>query len=76
MTEPAIKELEPTTVASSIGFDNFVICRLRHARIRMQIGLNQINTVGTALTARWIDGETALAMLDESGLLPLIEASS
>jgi hypothetical protein len=62
MTQPAIKEPEPTTVGSSIGFDNLVICHLRHARIRMQIGLNQINTVGTALAAGWIDGNDALAI--------------
>jgi hypothetical protein len=76
MTQPAIKEPGPTTIASSIGFDHFVICRLRHARIRMQIALNHINTVGTALTAGWIDGEDALAMLGESGLLDFVTGAS
>jgi hypothetical protein len=71
MTQPAIKEVEPSS-----GFDNFVICRLRYARIQMQIALNQINTVGTALTAGWIDGDDALAMLGESGLLDFVTGAS
>jgi hypothetical protein len=38
--------------------------------------VNGIAAAGVALKAGFIDGETALAMLDETGLLPLIEASS
>jgi hypothetical protein len=65
-----------TTLEPSGDFDTFVICRLRHARIRMQIALNHINTVGTALAAGWIDGDDALAMLGESGLLDFVTGAS
>ena len=60
----------------SSGFADFVLGRLRCARVRAQIALNQINAAGAAVRGGLIDGETALAILSEAGLLHLIEASS
>jgi hypothetical protein len=59
----AISGTEPSS-----GFADFVICRLRYARIQTQIALNEINTVRVALTAGLVDVEDAVAMLHEAGL--------
>jgi hypothetical protein len=68
-------DAQPIAEASSV-FSAFVLGRLRCAHIRMRLALNAIDVAGLALKGGLIDGETALAMLDEAGLLPLIEASS
>jgi hypothetical protein len=60
----------------SSSFTDFVICRVRYARILVRLALNQLDSVDVALSAGWISGEDALAMLDEDGLLPPIQASS
>jgi hypothetical protein len=65
----------PITEASS-GFADFILRQIRCARIRARITINHLDNVGIALNAGWIGGEDALAMLDEAGLLPLIEAQS
>ena len=65
-----------SSTAPSSGFTDFVIRRLRYARIQTRLALNQIDTVGVALKAGLLDGEDALAMLSEARLLHLIEASS
>jgi hypothetical protein len=62
---------EPITEPSS-AFADFVMRRLRYARIQARIALNQIDAVGVALRAGWIGGEDALACLDESGLLDFV----
>jgi hypothetical protein len=72
---PAVTGTAAITESSS-DFADFVMRRLRYARIQARLVLNQLNTVGVALNAGWIDGEGALAMLHEAGLLPLVEGSS
>jgi hypothetical protein len=42
----------------------------------MRLALNAIDVAGIALKGGLIDGETALAMLGEAGLVPLTEPSS
>jgi hypothetical protein len=67
----------PSSVTStSSAFADFLLGRLRVAYLRTRIVGNEIATAGLALKSGLIDGETALAMLSEAGLLPLIEASS
>jgi hypothetical protein len=65
-----------TLTSPSSLFDEFVLGHLRRMHIRTRLVLNQIDAVGVALRDGWIDGEGALAMLNEAGLLPLVEASS
>jgi hypothetical protein len=65
----------PITAPSS-GFADFILNQIRRARVRARITINHLDSVGVALKAGWIGGEDALEMLDEAGLLPLIEASS
>jgi hypothetical protein len=74
-TTSPTSDAQPIAEASSV-FSAFVLGRLRCAHIRMRLALNVIDVAGVALKAGWVDGEDALAMLDEAGLLPLIEASS
>jgi hypothetical protein len=75
MSSTSTASAEPITEPSS-GFTTFILHRLRVAALRAQLVANEIAAAGVALKAGFIDGETALAMLDETGLLPLIEASS
>jgi hypothetical protein len=74
-TTSPTSDAQPIAEASS-AFSAFVLGRLRCAHIRMRLALNAIDVAGIALKSGLIDGETALAMLGEAGLLPLIEASS
>jgi hypothetical protein len=53
-----------------------VLGRLRYARIQTRLALNQIDTVGVALKAGLLDGEDALACLEESGLLNFVTGPS
>ena len=62
---------EPTS-----AFADFIERHLHRARILAQLALNEIDTVDVALAAGWIDGEAALAMLDEAGLGFITGASS
>jgi hypothetical protein len=65
-----------STVSSSSGFDAAVLSRLRLARVRARLVLNAIDTAGIALRDGWIDGETALAMVDEANLLDFVVGRS
>jgi hypothetical protein len=67
-----------TTIAGapSTGFTDFILRQLSIAGLRAKIVVNEIETVAAALAGGLIDVETALAMLGEADLLPLIEASS
>ena len=67
---------EPTTVDPSSGFSDFILHRLHVAGLRAKIIANEFDAIGIALRDGLIDTEGALAMLDEGGLLTLIEASS
>jgi len=64
------------TTEPSSAFGDFILRRLRHARTRTQIALNEITAVGIALNAGWIDGEDAIAMLGEAGLDFVITVAS
>jgi hypothetical protein len=65
-----------TTVEPSSAFAAFVLAAMRVAALRAQLVAIEIAVAGVALKSDLIDAETALAMLNETGLLPLIEASS
>ena len=67
---------EPTVIEPSSGFADFVLGRLRVARIRTHIVLNHINAVGVALKGGLIDGEDAIAMLGEAGLDFIVTGAS
>jgi hypothetical protein len=63
-------------IAPSSDFDDFMVNRLRYARILKQIELNEINAVGAALSGGLISGEDAVAHLDECGLLDFVTGAS
>jgi hypothetical protein len=69
-------DLVCSSTASSSDFTQFVLHRIRVARIRARMVSNAIEATTIALAGGLIDGVGALAMLDEAGLLALIEASS
>jgi hypothetical protein len=54
--------------APSSAFDDFVLNLLRDGYRRTLIDLNHIANAGIALRAGWINGECAVAMMQESGL--------
>jgi hypothetical protein len=61
----------PATLLSST-FDAVVLNRLRHAHIRARLSLNRIDYAGISLRNGWIDGEGALGMIAEAGLLDFV----
>lgn len=65
-----------SSVATSSGFTDFVLSRMRVAFVRTRLITNEIATIGTVLRGGHISPETALGMMREAGLLHLIEASS
>jgi hypothetical protein len=65
-----------SSVASSSGFDAFVLNLLRDGYRRTLIDLNHIGSAGIALRDGWINGECAVAMLHEAGLDWVSEPSS
>jgi hypothetical protein len=68
MTQPAIKEYEPTTAAPSSGFADFILHRLRVATLRAKIVANEIEATATALRGGLISPEAAILILTECGL--------
>jgi hypothetical protein len=68
MTQPAIKEPEPTTAAPSSSFTNFILQRLRVAALRAKVFANEVEATETALSAGLITPETAILILAETGL--------
>jgi len=64
------------TTERSSAFADFVLRRLRLARIQGRIALNHINTVGVALSGGLIDAPAGLAMLGEAGLDFIITGAS
>jgi hypothetical protein len=56
----------------SSAFDALILRRLRCARIQTRLVLNHIDAAGLALRAGLTDGEGALGMMAEAGLLGLI----
>ena len=67
---------EPTVIEPSSGFIVFLLGQIRCAELRARLAANEFKATATALAGGLIDAPTALAMLDEAGLLPAIEASS
>jgi hypothetical protein len=70
--------IEHSTLTSpSSLFDQLVLDHLRRAHVRARLVLNHIDTAGTALRGGLIDGEGALGMIAEAGLLEFVtEVSS
>jgi hypothetical protein len=64
-----------TTTASS-AFDVLVLNHLNHAHIRARLIVNRIGFAKTALHQGWIDGEGALGIVAEAGLLNFVVRSS
>src|SRR5262249_9594207 len=60
----------------SSTFTEYLLIGFRVTRLRALIAANEIEATAAALAGGLIDAECALAMLDEAGLLPLVEASS
>jgi len=50
--------------------------QIRCAELRARVAANELRATAVALAGGLIDAPTALAMLDETGLLPLVEGSS
>jgi hypothetical protein len=61
---------------TSSGFADYLLFNLRCARLRARIMVNEIEAMGVALKAGFIDIDNALEHLAEIGALRLIEASS
>jgi hypothetical protein len=61
-----------STISPSSAFDVLVLAHLRHARIQTRLALNAIDAAGIALRDGLVDGETALGMIDEAGLLNFV----
>jgi hypothetical protein len=76
MTQPAIKEPEPTTVEPSSGLTDFILHRPHVTALRAKIVANEIEATATALSAGMISPEAALLHLYESGAAGLIPTSS
>jgi len=64
-----------TTLPSS-AFDALTLRRLRRARIQTRLVLNHIDAAGLALRAGLTDGEGALGMMAEAGLLNFVVGRS
>jgi hypothetical protein len=62
--------------AGSSGFADYVLLNLRCASLRARLLTNEIQFVGVALGAGFIDPENALEHLHEIGVLHLVAASS
>jgi hypothetical protein len=67
---------EPTTTAPSSAFTDFVLKRLRVARIRAMLVVHDIEEIGIALKSGAISPEIALLDLDQCGAMGLFPSSS
>ncbi len=67
---PAISATSPSS------FDALVLGYLRHARIRLRLALNHVDAAGIALRGGLIDGEGALGLIAEAGLLDFVVGRS
>jgi hypothetical protein len=65
-----------SSIAPSSAFDDFVLKLLRPAYVEAQRAAVAIAEAGIALRAGWIDGEGALGMLAETGLLDFVTGPS
>jgi hypothetical protein len=55
------------TEASS-AFANFLLAQIRVASARARLFVNEVDTIGVALTGRLIDTDTAVAQMAELGV--------
>ena len=60
----------------SSAFANFVLSQIRCAELRALIGANELRATAVAPAGGLIDGEDALASLDEVGLLDFVTGAS
>jgi hypothetical protein len=72
VNHPAAISASSITAPSS----GFLLSRLHLAYVRTRIALNEIEFAGRALSGGLVDTLGALELLNDAGLLPLIEASS
>ena len=61
-----------SSTTTSSAFNEFVLTHLRHARLRARLALNHIDAAGVALRGGLIDGEGALDLIGEAGLLNFV----
>ncbi len=64
------------TIAPSSAFDDFVLALLRPAWLRARRATNSIEAAGTALAAGLIDGEAALGIVHEAGVLHFVTGAT
>ena len=64
------------TVSPSSAFDALILAHLHRARIQTRLVLNHIDAAGLALRAGLTDGEGALGMMAEAGLLDFVTGAS
>ena len=65
-----------TAATSLSSFDALVLAKLRHANIRLRLALNCVNFAATSLRRGWTNGEDALAIVAEVGLLDFVTRES
>jgi hypothetical protein len=51
---------------------NYLLAELRCAALRARLWANEIDTIGVALRAGWIEPEKAIAAIRDSGCLHLL----
>ena len=76
MNHITISKPKQAAIESSSDFITFLLGQIRCAELRARIAANELRATAVALAGGLIDAPTALAMLDETGLLPLVEGSS
>jgi hypothetical protein len=76
MTTITITKPISTAIEPSSDFITFLLGQIRCAELRARVAANELRATAVALAGGLIDAPTALAMLDETGLLPLVEGSS
>ena len=76
MNTTAISKPEPAATEPSSDFITFLLGQIRCAELRARIAANELRATAVALAGGLIDAPAALAMLRETNLLSLVEASS
>jgi hypothetical protein len=71
-----ISKPRPTVIEPSSDFTTFLLAQIRCAELRARIAANELRATAVALAGGLIDAPAALAMLHETDLPSLVEASS
>ena len=71
-----ISKPEPAATEPSSDFITFLLGQIRSAELRARIAANELRATAVALAGGLIDAPAALAMLHETDLPSLVEASS